>query len=241
MQVRTLTPLNHDRTPRIGGALYLTIIALGLFQELVVRDRVIVSGNPAMTSTNLGSMESLWRMGAAAEFLLLICALCLTVILYLLLEPVSSALALLVVLFNVAAIVTEATATLYLLEGLVHLGSTGLPTTQMEAMVTTSLAMHSYGFAAALFFFGVECLVVGYLLVISGLVHRVIGLLMGLAGACYLINSFSVLVAPDLAERLFPTILIPAFIGELSLALWLLIKGVRNAAGTRPDGLDRLP
>jgi hypothetical protein len=43
------------------------------------------------------------------------------------------------------------------------------------------------------------------------------------------------LVAPDLADRLFPTILIPAFIGEVSLALWLLIKGVRYTAEARPD------
>jgi hypothetical protein len=232
MQHRTSTPLH--RIPRIGGALYLSIIVLGLFQELVVRDRVIVTGNPTMTSTNLRSMESLWRVGVAAEFILLICALCLTVILFLLLEPVSRALALLVVVFNVAAIVTEAAATLYLLQGLVHL-STGLPVTQMEAMVSTSLAMHSYGFAAALIFFGVECVVVGYLLVISRLVPRVIGLLMGLAGACYLVNSFSMVVAPDLADRLFPAILIPAFVGETSLALWLLIQGTRNPATSRPD------
>jgi hypothetical protein len=81
MQHRTSTPLH--RIPRIGGALYLSIIILGLFQELVVRDRVIVTGNPTMTSTNLRSMESLWRVGVAAEFILLICALCLTVILLL--------------------------------------------------------------------------------------------------------------------------------------------------------------
>ena len=38
--------------------------------------------------------------------------------------------------------------------------------------------------------------------------------------------SFAMLVAPGVANRLFPAILFPSFIGELSLALWLLVKGV---------------
>jgi len=33
-------------------------------------------------------------------------------------------------------------------------------------------------------------------------------------------------VSPAVANRLFPAILVPAFIGEASLCLWLLVKGV---------------
>jgi hypothetical protein len=49
---------------------------------------------------------------------------------------------------------------------------------------------------------------------------------MQIAGLSYLINSFALILAPSLANRLFPAILVPAFIGELSLCLWLLVKGV---------------
>lgn len=49
---------------------------------------------------------------------------------------------------------------------------------------------------------------------------------MQIAGLCYLTNSFALLLAPDFANRIFPAILLPAFIGELSLCLWLLVKGV---------------
>lgn len=34
------------------------------------------------------------------------------------------------------------------------------------------------------------------------------------------------LLSPPLSSRLFPAILIPSLIAELSLALWLLVKGV---------------
>ncbi|HEV2855183.1 MAG TPA: DUF4386 family protein [Thermoanaerobaculia bacterium] len=49
---------------------------------------------------------------------------------------------------------------------------------------------------------------------------------MQIAGLCYLTNSFALILAPDFASQLFPAILVPAFVAELSLALWLLVKGV---------------
>jgi Domain of unknown function (DUF4386) len=45
-------------------------------------------------------------------------------------------------------------------------------------------------------------------------------------GLCYLTNSFALLLAPEFAQIIFPAILIPAFIGELSFCLWLIVKGV---------------
>ena len=52
------------------------------------------------------------------------------------------------------------------------------------------------------------------------------GVLMALAGLSYLSNSLALLLAPALASALFPAVLVPAFVGELSFALWLTFKGV---------------
>jgi hypothetical protein len=49
---------------------------------------------------------------------------------------------------------------------------------------------------------------------------------MQLAGVSYIINSFVLILSPELAPRLFPAILLPPFVAELSTALWLLVKGV---------------
>jgi hypothetical protein len=62
---------------------------------------------------------------------------------------------------------------------------------------------------------------------------RFLGILLGIGGVCYLVNSFALLLAPALASALFPTILMPAAIGELALALWLAIKSVDGAAWRR--------
>jgi hypothetical protein len=53
-----------------------------------------------------------------------------------------------------------------------------------------------------------------------------IGVLLGLAGVCYLINSFVSLMPKGFADGLFPWILLPVLIGEGATALWLLIVGV---------------
>jgi hypothetical protein len=47
------------------------------------------------------------------------------------------------------------------------------------------------------------------------------------AGASYFLNSLSAILSPALNAALLPGILLPSFIGEFSLALWLTIKGVR--------------
>jgi hypothetical protein len=52
---------------------------------------------------------------------------------------------------------------------------------------------------------------------------------MAIAGACYLTNSAALILSPRLASILFPQILVPAFVGELSSAVWLTVKGVNVA------------
>lgn len=56
---------------RIGGILYLIIIVVGIFSELFVRDKLIVSGDAAATAHNIMASEMLWRIGAAGGIAML--------------------------------------------------------------------------------------------------------------------------------------------------------------------------
>jgi hypothetical protein len=60
----------------------------------------------------------------------------------------------------------------------------------------------------------------------SGYLPKALGVLMQVAGVRYLVNSFALLLAPSFAQAIFPGILVPAFIGEASVCLWLVMKGV---------------
>lgn len=218
---------------RIGGVLYLIIIIIGIFGEAFVRGRLVVSGDPAATAEKIKSSELLWRVGIAGEFILLSCAVALTMIFYVLLRPVSRNLVWLAVFFNLVSIAVEAASGLYLVTALFPLANADylgvLDPEQRYAMAYLSIRSHEYGFGVSLIFFGWVCLVLGYLIFKSGFLPRVIGVLMQVAGLCYLIDSFALILYPSLASLLFPAILLPAFVGETSLCLWMLAKGVNVA------------
>jgi hypothetical protein len=64
----------------------------------------------------------------------------------------------------------------------------------------------------------------------SRLMPHVIGAMMIVAGACYFVNNLALILSPALSDLLVPWILLPCLLGELSLALWLVVKGVKVEA-----------
>jgi hypothetical protein len=217
---------------RVGGVLYLVIIALGALGEAVVRGSIVVPGDATATAANLRSMEWLWRLGVAGEVVLLTCATALALILYILLRRVSRDIALAALCFNLVSIAIEGVAAVSLAAALFPLASgpylSAFAPEQINAMAMLAVRSHSAGFGIALIFFGVECVLLGYLIYRSSYMPRSIGVLMQIAGACYVINSFALLLSPPLSSLLFPAILLPSLVAELSLALWLLVKGVNT-------------
>lgn len=225
------TEISPQVYARTGGVLYLIIIVVGLLGQTFVRGRLIVPGDATATAEKILSSELLLRGSIAAElFLLLTATVVLALIFYVLLRPVSRNLALLAVLFNLVAITVEAVNKLNILETLSLLANADylrvLNPEQLHALAYLSIQSEAYGFGVSLIFFGCECLILGYMIFRSGYISKVVGGLMQIAGLCYLTNSFALIVSPSLAAQLIPAILLPAFIGELSLCLWLIVKGV---------------
>jgi hypothetical protein len=175
-------------------------------------------------------MESLWRAGIAAEFVALICAIALATIYFVLLRPVSKELNLLATFLRLVAIAVEAVVTLNLVAALFPLGNAAslraFTREQLDVLVSLAIRSHGYGFGLALLVFGCCFLVHGYLIFRSGFLPKVLGILIQVAGLSYLTNSFALFLAPTVADRMFPIILVPAFVGEASLCVWLLVKGV---------------
>jgi len=237
-----------ERSPqhyaRICGVLYLLIIALGMFGEVAVRGAIVVAGDPAATAANIAGNELLWRAGIAGDLLMQVLDVPTIVIFYLLLRPVSRSLALMSTVFNIVQTSALALNKLALIAPLLLLGQAdlpgALPAAQWQGLSYLAIQAHGHGFGVGLIFFGFTCVIRGYLIVRSTYLPKLLGVLLLLAGASYLVNSFALILAPDIAAALFPAILVPAFVGELCLAVWLLVKGVdlprwqqRTAAVTR--------
>ena len=215
---------------RIAGALYLVVIFVGVFGQVVVRDRLVVSGDADATAANILANGTLWRMSVSAEIGYLALAVVIDVLLYVLFRAVNRNVALLGLCFNLVSISVEVIGRLMLLVPLVFLGKApylqAFDPQQLHALGYAFIRLHDYGFGLSLIFFGCTCLAWGYLIRRSGFFPVVIGWLMQVAGVCYLANSFALLASPALANILFPAILLPPFVAESTFCLWLLTKGV---------------
>src|SRR5262245_23407059 len=224
------TGISPQRYARIGGVLYLIIIAAGLFGELFVRGSLVVPGNAAATAAHIVQSRYVWRVGIAGDLLMHICDVGLMLVFYILLRPVSRNLARLTILFNLVQTCVLVVNKLNLVVPLFLLGDgaylKAFTPEHLQALSYVAIRTHDYGFAFGLIYFGVECVVIGYLIVRSLYFPKALGVMMQIAGVCYVINSFALLLYPPIATRLFPFILLPPFVAELSLALWLLVKGV---------------
>jgi hypothetical protein len=214
---------------RIAGVLYLIIIIVGALGQIFIRGRLIVPGDAVSTAGNLLASQSLWRIGIAGDLLMHIFDIPLMLTLYLLLKPVNNNLAVMAVLFNLIQTAVLVVNKLNLLLPLFLLGNAEylkvLEPQQLQAFAYLPLKLHDYGFGIGLLFFACVCLVQGYLIIKSGFLPKLIGVLMALAGLSYLANSTTLLLAPAYAETVVPVLAL-ALLGELSLSLWLIVKGV---------------
>jgi len=93
-------------------------------------------------------------------------------------------------------------------------------------MMNLAIKTHSYGYGIALLFFGFTFLIHGYLIIQSGFLPKLLGIMIQIGGLCYLTNSFALILYPAVANQIFPLILLPSFVAETSLCAWLLAKGV---------------
>ncbi|MCA8830709.1 DUF4386 domain-containing protein [Hymenobacter pini] len=218
---------------RLGGALYLLIILFGAFAEGFVTDKLVVPGNAAATAQHILAAPGLWQSSVLGNLLVVVSAVPLMWIEYILLRPVSKPVALLALLLNTTSLAVEAVSKVFLLLVLPTLTTPeyGQALGAQGPAVLASLALksHDVAFNIALIFFGATCLLNGYLIFRSGFLPKLLGVLLQLAGGCYLVACFAALFAPALAKQLLPGILLPCLIGETALCLWLLAKGVNRA------------
>jgi Domain of unknown function (DUF4386) len=133
------------------------------------------------------------RWGTAANLIATACYAVATLLVYVLLKPVNRSLSLLGAVFSLVGCSVSALILFRLAPSLIN----------------------------PLVFFGLQCLLVGYLVFRSTFLPRVLGVLLALGGFGWL-----TFLSPALASHLFPYNLAPGMIGEGSLSLWLIVKGV---------------
>jgi hypothetical protein len=215
----------------MAGSLYLVVAVLGGFAELVVREAIVQPGDPAATAQNISESATLFRLGFVADLVQATVFLFTAMALYLLLRHVHELVAramVVIVAVSVAIIclnLVNQFMALSLATGEDYartFGSTGA-----DALAGLFADTHAAGYLIAQMFFGLWLLPLGYLVVRSGYVPKVLGVLLAAGGVGYLVDLFARFLAPGVAERISSFVLAPAVVGEVSFVAWLLVKSVR--------------
>ena len=226
---------------RVAGALYLVIIVCAGFSEGFVRSSLIVPGDAAATAGNILESPGLFRLGFAGDLIAFLADAAVAVLLYVLLKPVSQTMSLLAAAFRLLAHPAIAAVNLLNHFGvLLILGGseylTAFQPEQLNAMAMLSLETHRYGYLIGGAFFGVHCGLLAYLVIKSRLFPSVLGVLLYAASFGYLTESFAFFLFPSLEALASSLVVVTAGIAEVSLCLWLLVKGVREAPGELAAG-----
>jgi hypothetical protein len=197
---------------------------------MFVQSKLVVSGDPAATARNIAGSEHLYRLGLAAEVATLVCDVAVAALLYNLLRPVNRGLAVAAAFFRLAYAAPMAVTSALLAAPLSWVGrGANAHTVSPElarGFIAYALNLHDLVFLVSLALFGVHCVLLGWLVFSSTFLPRIIGVLLAIAGACYLFNTFAHFLAPALAAQLYPWVLLPGLPAEGGLSLWLLLAGV---------------
>jgi hypothetical protein len=205
------------------GLLYLSAVPFGPVALIYVPKTVhslIASGGGTV---DLPRIDFLLRLGVAANMIEQVVIVLAALGLYYLFAPVSRSLGLVMLAF---AVISAAMGCLN--EGnwiaaarLLH----GLPPGPIPSAVTADLGLRTAGITACELFWGLWLLPLAILVIRSGFVPRIVGILIGLAGIAYIADWFTMVLIPEVNLPLDAV-----FSLELALPLWLAVMSV-NASG----------
>ena len=226
---------------RIAGLGYLIIFSTGFFANFFVLEGLLVDGDAVATTENITNNLSQFRLGTVGFIIMIITDVLMAYPLYLLLRPTHKYLAMLSAWLRLVNGAVFAVA-IFNLFGIIHLLSGAdylrvLDESHIQAQVMMLLKAFNYTWLLGLVFFGLHLLILGYLVFRSCYFPLILGPLLQIAALGYLIDSFAQFLLANYANHkgIFEMIVvIPSIVGEFSLTLWLLIKGIRKSSPGKP-------
>lgn len=215
------------KTARIAGFLYFLQIPLGILGIVFIPKTLFIEGDLAATASNIIDHQDLFRLGILSA---IVCALVTVATGYYIskvMKPVSPIKANLIVLFTLIV------APITILNELNNAGilivlnhPNHFDTAQQQSMMELFIEMHKYGIQFAGLFFGLWLMPMGFLVIKSNYIPKVIGYFLLLTCLGYLVDflffTLNIEIGIVLSEFTWP--------GEIMMVFWLMIKGVKEKA-----------
>jgi len=225
-----------DRIPkptlaRLTGGVYLLFIVTSVLADVLGH---IGLGNAQQVygtlTTDAGAFRLALVTGFASAFFFLLAAWGL----FVLLRTVNSDLALLFLLLNAVGVALQCASMLQLLAAMqvIDPGS-GLDAAQGHSLALAAIGVYRAGFVTTQLFFGTWLFPLGYLVIRSGFLPRVLGVLLLLDGIAELVWFLQAFLLPTYPAITTPGTIV-SLLAEVGLTLWLLVRGVKD----RPAGVS---
>lgn len=210
---------------------------ISIFNEMYVRETLIVSGNPLATAQNIVAHEQLFRLGIVTDLLCFASIAGVATGSYLVLKPFGKVSSLLAMAWRmVEAVVTVVTtfSSLYVLRLLTYEGFS--PTFSSEQVQTLALMFRqarSEEYSVALIFLGLGSTIFAFLWFKSRYVPRALaawGIFASLLVAAVTLGG---VLSPAIHDMSFPAGYLPIAIYELTMGFWLSIRGLSPSEGAK--------
>jgi hypothetical protein len=211
---------------RMAGVCQLMEAVTAAFGEVIIPGKLVVAGNAAATAANILGHQRLFWLGFVLSLIGVALHIAWALLMFELLKPVNrslSRLAAFVILVGCA--IQALTSLLYLAPLIILQGGSSLSAftpVQLQALALVFLKLNQYAFNIDLVFFGLWCVLTGYLIFRSTFLPRILGVLLAIDGL-----GFVTYLYPPLAYHLFmPYLAVASALGEIPLELWLIVMGV---------------
>ncbi len=218
------------KTARVAGLLYLLIILTSLYAHVYVPLQIFVKGDAVATTNNILANEFLFRTCIVVSLVGATIFLFLALSLYRLLKEVSTPLAkVMVALVGVQIPVAFVLGTLKLTALMILKNEVSITVSpgQLPDLAMLFLQITRYGYVTLALFGGLWLFPLGLLVYKSRFIPRIFGVLLIVAGTGYTLGSLISMLFPGYSQ---PPVLPFIFfgLGEITMMLWLLIKGVKD-------------
>ena len=225
--------VSNKKTARIAGLIYLIVVLTGIFSLMYVPSKIFVTGNAVLTYQNIVSSETLFRLGIVSGLLCYTFFLFLPLVLYKLLYPVNKNHAILMVILAVTSVPISFINIQNKFAILSLISRSGYPdvfsAAQIQSQVLFYLDQYDNGILIVSIFWGLWLFPFGYLVYKSGILPKVLGILLMLGCFGYLINFLGNTLISDYSTLgISSYISLPASLGEIGTCLWLLIAGAKD-------------
>lgn len=208
---------------RLAGILYLIIIVCGIFSEGFIRTSIQTQENLLLISNGIPKLLLQLRLALTSDLIMIIADIFLAIVFFQIFRIVNK------LLSATAAVFRLFQAAILCVISLIHAATYILPiflesTDQFPQILMALFEIHSTGYLISGVFFGISCIILGYLSLKSSFVPRILGSIIMIAGWVYISDSIIHFLIPSMARFSEIAIWVIALFAEVGFCLWLLTR-----------------